>query len=346
MKLNETQIKNATASYVKDRLPELTAHQGIFAQAISGAPLPSHMQANDAAQGMAFFVSQLAHTEAGVYLRQYTPMQYQLFVPVSNEAGEYAEQVRYQTMDNVGMGRRASSKPDDINLVDVTMSEKVMSVNPGDIGYHYTQQELIQSAYYRRPLSDLRMVAALEGFQRHMNKVALMGEGADAQGLFNHSSVPRGNAPTGTWATATPDSILNDLDALLLAVYNASSNNDVPDTVLLPPTQYSRIQSTPRSPNSDMTILEYFKMNNLFKGVTGGQITVAPAFGLQGMGTSGVDRAVAYTNRNDRLVMHIPMPLKFLAPQFRGQHVYVPGMYRYSGLEVRYPKSMRYMEGV
>ena len=47
-----------------------------------------------------------------------------------------------------------------------------------------------------------------------------------------------------------------------------------------------------------------------------------------------------------RLVMHIPLALRFLAPQLVGLSVQVPGEYKYSGVEFRYPKSAYYMDGL
>lgn len=335
-------IKAANDAYVETRTPELRAFDQVFMQAMGSAP---EIRVGDAQEGFSFMVSQLAYTEAGIYSRQYTPMQYEKLVPITSEAGEWAETVRYQTYDSVARGRRASSKPDDINLVDVSVSEATMGIQPGDIGYHYTAQELAQSAYLRRPLPQARMEAAMDGYRRHMNNVALFGE-SELQGLFKHSSISKMNAANGSWLTATPDHILSDLDSGLLAVFNASANNDIPDTILLPVDRYAHISATPRSPNSDMTILEYFLKNNLYTSYTGNVLTVLPGFGLDTAGTGNSARAVYYCNRLDRLAMHIPVALRFLAPQLRGRGVFVPGDYRYSGVEVRYKNSQIYLEGI
>jgi len=343
--LDAATIKSANDAYAVTRQAEINAFDAVLRQTIGQAP--EVRAVSDATAGMSFLVSQLAYTEAGVYSRQYTPMQYERLVPISSEAGEWAETVRYQTYDSVARGRRASSKSDDINLVDITVAERSMDIAPGDIGYHFTQQELIQSAYLKRPLPQGRMEAAMDGYRRHMNDVALNGEGSDLKGLFQHPSISKGNVPSGkTWATATPAQILGDLNAGLYQVFNSSANNDVPNTIVLPPAAYALINSTPRSDNSDMTILEYFKANNLYKDYIGGEITVLPGFGLQTAGTSKGTRALFYTNSAERLVMHIPVTLRFLAPQLRGRGVFVPGDYRYSGVEVRYSKSAYYMEGM
>lgn len=343
MQVNDAEIKAVNDAYAQTRIPELRAWDQTFAQAMGAAP---EIRIGDAAEGFSFLVSQLAYTEAGIYSRQYTPMQYERLVPITSEAGEWAETVRYQTYDSVARGRRASSKPDDINLVDVQAGDKSMGIQPGDIGYHYTAQELAQSAYLRRPLPQARMEAAMDGYRRHMNNVALFGED-ELQGLFKHTSITKANAQNGSWlTTATPNEILADLNGGLQYVFNSSSNNDIPDTILLPTEHYAHISSMPRSDNSDMTILEYFLKNNLFNTYTGGQITVLPGFGLDTAGTGGGTRAIYYINRFDRLAMHIPVALRFLAPQLRGRGVFVPGDYRYSGVEVRYRNSQFYQEGI
>jgi hypothetical protein len=38
--------------------------------------------------------------------------------------------------------------------------------------------------------------------------------------------------------------------------------------------------------------------------------------------------------------------LRFLAPQLVGLGVQVPGEYKYSGVEIRYPKSAYYMDNI
>jgi hypothetical protein len=352
MNLNKTEFKALDAAMqkaivdaaIEARRVELMPSLPVIAQATGGIVMDGTW-AKDATQGLSFFISQLAHTEAQVFQRQYVPMQYKALVPISSEAGEYAESVRYETYDSAGMGRRASSRPDDINTVDVTNSDKSFDIAPGDIGYHYTQQEILQSAYLKRPLQTARMIAAVDGFERHINQVALFGE-RDFKGLFNLAGVPTGNAPSVTpWATSTPDKILADLNAGLITVMNSSSKNDIPDTILMPLNQFSVINSVARSANSDTTILQFFLENNLAKSM-GRKLEVKPAYGLETAGTGNTPRMMFYINNSDRIVMHLPMSLRFLAPQLRGQSVYVPGMYRYSGVECRYIKSAYYMEGI
>lgn len=346
LKHNQAAIDAAIAVYVGQRTTALKRSIGQIME-VAGDQVPTGSYATDAQHGFSFFVSQLAYTEAQTFARQYEPRQYQMLVPVSSEAGEWAENVRYETSDSVGKGKRISGAGDDIPYVDVALGEKTLGIAPAGIGYQYNQQEIIQSAFFKRPLSSTRMVAAVGAFHNHMNEVALFGE-SEFQGLFKHSQIAKGNRPSGkNWlTTATPDEILGDLNAGMLQVFNSSSKNDMVNQIVLPSDHYAKIATTPRSANSDTTILEYFLANNLRRAQRGDNVTVSPGFGLETAGTGNTTRAVFYVKSPDRLVMHIPQALRFLAPQQKNLAIKVPGTYRYAGVELRYQKSAYYMEAM
>lgn len=299
----------------------------------------------DSQEALAFIVSQLAYTEAQVFERLYTPMQYEQFIPITSEAGEWADSIRFEIYDYVGRGKRSSGKGDDINLVDVAYSDQTMPVENGNIGYDYNTEELRRTAYLRRPISERRLAAAMDGYRRHMNNVALFGEN-DLTGLFNNPNVPQGNAPTGGWGSATALLIIADMNNAIFQVWNATQFNDIPDTLLIAPSKYQLIATTPMSATFPQeTILDYFKKHNLAMD-NGKTITVAPAYGLDTGGIGGTARMISYVKDPTRLILHLPMALRFLAPQLRGLSVVVPGEYKYSGVTWRYPKSAFYSDGL
>lgn len=309
----------------------------------------SPIAGRDSQEAMAFLVSQLAHTENQVFERQYQPMQYEQLLPISFEGGEYADSIRYEIYDFAGRGKRTSGKGKDINLVDVAYADKSFNVLNGDIGYDYTQEELRRTAFLRRPINERKLAAAVEAYRRHMNEVGLFGEASsNITGLFNNANVPQGNAPVGAWQTGpkTPAQILSDINALILNVWTGTAFNDQVTDIVMAPTPYSYISSTARSEQSDKTILQYIKENNIAKVERGLDIRFSPGFGLDTAGAGGTKRMVGYVKSDTRLVMHVPLPLRFLAPQLVGLSVQVPGEYKYSGVEFRYPKSGYYMDGL
>jgi len=302
----------------------------------------------DAQEAMAFLVSQLAFTESKTFERQYQPMQYEQFLPLDFSAGEWADSIRYEIYDFVGQGKRTSGKGRDINKVDVGFADKSFPVLYGNIGYDYTQEELRRTAYLRRSLPDRKLAAAMEGYKRHMNQVGLYGETSSAiTGLFNNALVPQGSAPSGvSWNTASADQILTDVNTLINNIWTNTAYNDLPTTIVMAPAALSKIASTPRATTTDTTILSWIKANNVAKQQRGIDIDFQPGFGLNTAGVGSTRRMMGYVKDPNRLVMHIPLPLRFLAPQMQGLAIDVPGEYKYSGVEIRYPKSAYYMDGI
>ena len=274
-------------------------------------------------------------------------MQYEQLLPISFEAGEWADSIRYEIYDYAGRGKRTSGKGKDINLVDVAYADKSFPVAYGDIGYDYTQEELRRTAFLRRPISERKLGAAIDGYRRHMNDVGLFGETSSGfTGLFNNANVPQGNAPTGGWGVATPDNILADINALIQTVWTNTAYNDQVTDIVIAPGAFSTISFKPRSTTSDTTILNFIKQNNIAKVQRGVDINFTPGYGLDTAGSGSTRRMVGYVKSDSRLVMHIPLPLRFLAPQLVGLSVQVPGEYKYSGVEFRYPKSAYYMDNI
>lgn len=306
------------------------------------------VQGRDAQEAMAFLVRQLAFTENQVFERKYQPMQYEQFLPLDFSAGEWADTIRYEIYDFVGQGKRTSGKGRDINKVDVGFADKSFQVVYGNIGYDYSQEELRRTAYLRRALPERKLAAAVEGYKRHMNQVGLYGESeSNLSGLFNNALVPQGSAPTGNWSgAATADQILTDINTLINNIWTNTAYNDMPTTIVMAPAALAKIASTPRATTTDTTILAWIKANNIAKQQRGIDIDFQPGFGLNTAGVGSTRRMMGYVKSPDRLVMHIPLPLRFLAPQLAGLSIDVPGEYKYSGVEIRYPKSAYYMDGI
>lgn len=321
--------------------------------ALTREGIAARLEVSDAPEALAFLTSQLAYVEAKVYEKKRQPMQYQKLVPVSTEAGEAADSIEYETYDYVGRGKKHSGKAGDIPRVDVAIGRKSLSVMTGAIGYDYSMQELRASALLRRPLPERRANVAMEAYERHINDVALNGESSsNYTGLFNNASVTYGNVAAGaattlTWATKTPLEILKDINAAMRTVWENSQYNEVVDTVVIAPEQFAYIATTPMSSTiPDKTILDYIKEHNLSKVNSGVNVDFQPGYGLNGAGAGSTDRFMVYVKNENNVKMHLPMPIKFLAPQMEGLSVFVPGEYRYGQVHFYYPGSALYQDGI
>ena len=311
---------------------------------------PSYYVGDDGA-AMAFLVSQLAYVENRVYERKYLPMQYEEFLTVNSSAGEHAMSVDYELVDRVGIGKPTNPVTNALNMVSAGYARKSAKVTHGNVAYRFTNEDLRQTAYLRRPLNEQLLLTAMEAYRRHLNQVALLGEAQTGlTGLLNNPSVPVGNAPTGKWlaatGAATVDQMIADLNYAVFQVWKGSQYNYFPTHILLPTEFYNKAATTPRSTQSDTTVLEYFLNNNVARRNRNVNLIVEPAYQLDGLGAAGSGRAVAFVKSDEVMSFHVPLPLRFQAPQLNGLAIEVAGEYKYSTVTIRYPKTAFYMEGL
>lgn len=315
-----------------------TANPGILGMGAGGRY--NRGTAKDATEAQAFAVSQLAYVEQLTYARQYQPVLFETLLPgvINYSAGEWAQSVEYQIVDYSGMGKRMSPASNDVPFADVAYARKAIPVAYGGVGYFYNQEELRTSAYLGRPLPTEKLKAAMNGYRRHINVVALSGEAAsNFTGLFNNASVTV-STPAAAWSGATADQIISDFTKGVSAVQAATFNNSTPSKVGVPITQFGYLLK-PRSTASDTTVLSFVK--SIYPG-----LEVYPIAELATAGAGAVTRMVFWSPDDDNMVLHVPMPLRFLAPQPDVLRIVVPGEYKYAGLEIRRPSTVYYIDAI
>lgn len=309
--------------------------------------------AKDAQEALVFLISQLAYTEAGLFERYYQPMQNKDFVPQDYSAGEATEVIRWEIYDRVGKAKRINTAGDDIPTADAFYADGTQNVYTGGIGYEYTTQELRATAFLRRPISERRMAAAIEAYERHLSEVGLLGETVGSlTGFLNNANVTHAASPSGlAWSATsgiTPIQLLGDFNYGLYQVYANSSFTTIPDTVALPPAAWNYALSTPAAGTTGsffVSLLEFLKKNNFAKAL-GVDVDIRPCFDAVSAGVAGNNSRTVYYRKTDQdLVQHTPMPLRFLAPQLVNLKVKVPGEYRYAGVIVRRIPSFYYQDG-
>jgi len=316
----------------------LASNPGILGMGAWGA---FGRRAADAVEAQAFAVSQLALVEQKTYEKQYAPLTFQQLLgsTISYADGEWAQSVEYQIVDYVGQGKRISSQGDDLPEVDVSYARKSFQVAIGGVKYSYSTEDLRISAYLNRPLPISKLKAANMAYMRHLNAVALTGEAASGfTGLFNNASVTIATPAAVAWSTtATADQIIADVIAQISAIMTATQNNSQPSVLAVSIPTFEAFLK-PRSTVSDTTVLAF--LQSIYPNMK-----IVPIFELAGAGVSGTNnRAVFFNPDDDNMVYHVPMPLRFAAPQYIDLKVKVPGEYKYAGLEIRRTPTVRYID--
>jgi len=302
--------------------------------------------------GIAFLQGQLEYVEQRIYEVKYRDIVYPQLVPVSSEAGPWAESISYESMDQRGQAKFISSKGLDVPLVDISGAKTTIPVQHAALGFEYSLQELRASSQLGRQLDVRRGLAVRRGVEEFAQSVCFIGSAAHGlPGFINNAAIPfadvaNGAGGTGPWSNKTPDEMLLDVNTLINGIWDTAKTIELVDTLLLPPAQFADAATRRLNAINETTVLEFIQKKNLYTARTGQALTIMPLGELEGAGAAATDRMVAYRRDPEVLTFHFPMPLQFLAPQPRGLGFLVPGEFRVSGCEVRYPLACGFADDI
>jgi len=299
------------------------------------------------AAGDIFFARQLEYVQARVYEYQYAALKAYQYIPINYNVPAGAEYVTATGFQSVGRARIINSYADDLpeaGILGTQLTNPVVSIGTS---YRYSHQEIRAAQYANISLSLRLAEAARRANEQLVNDLAIAGDPTTGQyGLINNPNVPTvvvpadGTGATTQWANKTSEQILRDLNLIVNQVVVNSNGVERPNTLLLPLDQFTLISSTPRSMNSDMTILQYFLLNNPFIK------TVDWLAQLSGAGTGGTDVMLAYDRDENKLAMQIPMAFTQYPPQERNLEFVIPCESRFGGVTIYYPQSVIIGEGI
>lgn len=294
--------------------------------------------------GLAFAISQLSAVESQIYETKYRNIVYADFVPVDTSAPEWVDEITYFSYDAVTVGKFVGANAKDLPQSDINAEKSTIPVFYGGNSYGYSLDELRKSQAMRLPLDSTKGRMSFRGFQEHAQRVAFSGDASrGVTGLFNNVNVQQDDS-TVDWDTASGQEIIADMDQLLFAVWKNSAEVHVPNVLILPSERWAIINRTRMDSGTDTTILEFFMQNNLYKSLTGGNLTVRPNLEISTAGAGGIERMMAYELNDENLVMQMPMSWRAIAPQPSGLRIEISAEYKFGGVEFRYPGSAGYRD--
>ena len=301
-----------------------------------------------------FFLRQLTSIKARTYDVLYPEYKALSLIPVSNEAGAGADTILYRQFDTFGMMKLISSYADDLPRADVAGKEFSVIVKSIGGAYGYNIQEIKAAQFVGgKPLDARRAEAVRRAYEQGINYYAWLADGSEAfgglYGIFFNPNVTKGTPITGNWATATADQIIADIGKAFGAIFALTKGVEYPDTVLMPPAQWTKISTTPRSTISDTTILKF--LESAYPGVTFSWLNeatgVVNTLGNRPSGaSSAVDCLLLYKRSPEKLTLEIPLPFEQLAPQERNLEYVVNAYGRIGGVLMYYPLACYIMEGI
>lgn len=338
----EKQLNDMKARYIRDAMNP------------GGVPSGQPIMIGDQTDPIGHLISQVAYVEPQVHEKKYVPIRYPVLMPVSTEASEWARTITYFAGDMIGQAGWFSGDSQDMPYATEDREKKDVTVEMIALGYQYNLEEINQALMVPGLNLTFRKASAARFLmERFLDNIFLFGDSDKGfEGLFNSSNVTASNAAAvggsgndeEEWSSKTADEIIADVNSGISGVYTDTQTVEMADTMLIPPSEYSRLAGM-HLPDTGISVLDWIARSNVYTASTGNRLTIRGIPGLENAAASNAGRAVFYKNDEDILVAHMPMPHTFLPVWQKGPLIFeVPAIARTGGLEIRRPDGVRYID--
>lgn len=293
----------------------------------------------DMQAALGFVVNQRTHIETEVLRKPYPEIKYARMIPIDTSANPFALSVTHFAQDSVGKAKYVSGKGDDIPLVNVKGSKFEQTVNMAGIGYSFSLEEIGAAQQLGMNLSSDGADAARMAYEQFVDEVAFLGDTTlGIEGFYNMTGITTA-AAGATFAASTPDAILGIINAALTGIETSTKGIEVANTIVLPLKVAAQLER--RLENSSITIFDFIARANRYTRQTGQTLNIEFDYRLDAL-----NKMVVYRRDPQVLKMHMPMPLRFIAPQPVNLEIKVLGMFRFAPVNIRRPGAVRYISGV
>ena len=317
-----------------------------------GASKPFAMDAAGIASGQAFLTSELEKRDMLVRT-PLTSFTYSRDIPI-RVGGGWAEfvsamNVGYGLTGGSGEGMIGSGSADGIPMVQADFGKDLWKTHAIYAGTRVFWIDMQKGNMTGRNIDTLLRDGLRLAYDKHMDENVYAGFAKyGTTGLINNPDVVITNA-TKTWATATPDEILEMVNNAILATWaRAAYDLDaIPNHILLPYEQYNYIATTKVTNLAEKTILTFLEENNVATK-NGGDLFIGATIWCKGAGTGSTDRMVVYSNKERYVAIDELVPLTRAmttpnAERFSYDTAYAGNV---SETEVFYPETITYTDGI
>lgn len=307
----------------------------------------------DANESLAF-ARQLEFIYTQTYDVKYADLKARTIIPVDTSVPAGAELYSYKVFNEVGEAKLVDDYATDFPNVELFGTEsfgKIVSL--GD-SYQYSIQDMRRAQLLNMPLQTKKALAARHVIERKLDYIAAVGAlNGTVPGFATNTNVPAlSSASTpaltaGTWAsrantTAGSQTIINDLLVAQQDIFTKSQGLAQGRDLVLPLAAYAELVRRTISPDNGFdqrTLLDFLLQTGRFD-------SIEPWVALGTAGPSAAPRGVIYDRSPENLQLVISQDFEQLAPQAVGMTFKVLCHLRTGGVEIFYPMTMRYLDGI
>jgi hypothetical protein len=247
-------------------------------------------------------------------------------VSMADEASSFTNSSFAQAQGVAGSNKAWAGKDSSAVVgVGLDIGKTLYPLNLWIVELSWTLPELASAEKLGRSVDQQKYEGMIRKWDMDVDEMVYVGEPKfSLGGMFNQTNLTNtGNAVNGSWATATPAQILQDVNSLVNSVWAATGYSVVPGRVLMDPTSYGILVGTLISTAGNISILEFVRANSLSNGVNGKPLAIQPCKWLLGtnngnaLGVAATNSMFAYT-RNPVYIRY-PLVAKQRTPmEYRG----------------------------
>lgn len=304
----------------------------------------------DAAESV-FYKRQLEHIEATVYSEKLTPRKSRQLIPTQGGIPDWANVYTWRETQGFGSAAWLAAQATSMPEVNVSGSETSRVIKPLGVQWSHDMFEIKRAAALGMPLDASKAIEGRRAIERMIDDTLALG--APAHGLegiltltgttsFTPSTKGLGGLTWGTMAAqnATGDEMVGDLLGFVDKLYVANGETFDKFVICLPTAQYSYAASKRIGDGSDVTALQFAKMNSdhIEDIVSWNQCATA--------GGGGTDRMLGFVRSSEVVAGLVPMEFSVMAPERNGMLYRTQAVASCGGVVARYPSAVGYGDGI
>lgn len=303
------------------------------------------------AQAVHFVTNNLQAIQAQIEEQLYTDFRLDSFFPLITNIPEGARTYSYRVINKYGQGKFISNSGRDANNAQVSLQNVPYALEYGGIVPNWNLEDLRAAAFAGIALDTTTVSAGTEGCMDHIESVGLEGDATFGfTGLTNNADIPT-TAAAKVISLMTADEMVAFIQSnvsFLIAQTQEVFSRVIRDgmTLYVPIAQETLLGDTKLATDASKSVWEYASVNNQWTRRTGKPLKMETVAEMAGAGAGATDRCLFGFN-NDR-VMEMAMPIQPRVIQTINTHygVDTPMEYKVSGLNVKRPTAMLYVDSI
>lgn len=316
-----------------------------------------------------FFQRQLEYIQAQSFDVLYPDLMGREVFELNTEGGEGINQITYRSYDKRGETAIIAGKATDLPRGDIDGKEYTIDVRTLGNAFGYSRQEIAAAKLTGMPLEQRKAEATRRSYEEKINQIIWFGNvESKLHGLFGgpvgapwdtatHTVVAAasGGANSTVWGVdKTPDEVIADLTLACAQMYSDTKKLFRPDTILISVEKKQYLMNTPRSIQSDVSIMDWFLKNNMFitsKDQFKDINELAGIYSANGTDPQDEDGGLVegftiLASGADNMRVREPFPYVHLPVQYKGLEFEINCYGRFAGLELIRPAAVQHFHNI